>query len=119
MPASLRPRNYCASDRSSQRARLCGTRYFDRPSGDVGVDLHDERVLLRDAAAVDDLLDLDAVFFETIDNCQCAEGRSLDKGAVDFSRCCVKSLTEQQASQSLVHEDGAIAVIPIECKQSR
>ncbi|MCK7541253.1 MAG: hypothetical protein MZV63_65385 [Marinilabiliales bacterium] len=57
---------------------------FISQAGDVGVDLHDERVLLGDAAAVDDVADLHPVFFEPPDDGQGAEGGGLDEGPVDL-----------------------------------
>ena len=46
-------------------AQVCAEREdLHGPPGDIGVDLHHERVLLRNAAAIDDLLDFNPIFFE-------------------------------------------------------
>jgi hypothetical protein len=62
-----------AGDGRAQRAGLRRARDLHRAARHVGVDLHDQRVLLGDAAAVDDLFDLHAVFLESVDDRQRAE----------------------------------------------
>ena len=72
---------------AAPRAHVCAERliFIGRPR-DVGVDLHHERVLLGDAAAVDHFLDLDAVLLEAVDDRQRPEGGGLDQRAVDLRR---------------------------------
>ena len=53
----MRPGRDRRRDGRAQRAGLGRARHFHGPPGYIGVNLHDERVLLRDAAAIDDLLD--------------------------------------------------------------
>ena len=61
---------------------------------------------------------LHAVFLEAIDDRQRAERRRLDERAVNFRRRRVKRLAEEQAGEPLIHEDGAIAVVPIQREQA-
>ena len=49
-------------DGGAERAGLAGTGDAHRAAGDIGVNLHEERVFLRDAAAADDAADGHAVF---------------------------------------------------------
>ena len=70
----------------SQSAGLRRTRDFHRSARNVRVNLHDQRILLRNAAAVDDLLNLHAVFLEAIDGSSRANAVALDECAVDFRR---------------------------------
>ncbi len=108
-----------ARDCRSESAGLSRARDFHRATRDVGVDLHNDRVFLRDAAAVDDRRNLHAVFLEAIDDRQRAERRRFDERAVNFRRRRVQRLTEEQSREPLVHEDGAVAVVPIERQQAR
>src|ERR1041385_4024184 len=75
----MRAGNYGARDGGPERAGLGRTRNLHRSAGDIGVNLHYERVLLGDAAAVDDLLDLDAVLLEAADDGHRTEGGGLDQ----------------------------------------
>ena len=88
-------------------------------AGDVGVDLHDQRVLLGDAAAVDDVADLDPVLLEAPDDGQGAEGRGLDEGPVDLLGLGVERQADEEAGQALVDEDGPVAVVPVEGEKAR
>ena len=54
----VRARRHRAGDRRAQRAGLGRARNFHRPAGHIRVNLHDQRIFFRDAAAIDHLLDL-------------------------------------------------------------
>jgi hypothetical protein len=87
-------------------------------AGDVGVDLHEQRVFLGDAAGADDAVDGHAVFLDALDDGAGAEGRGLDQGAVDFGLRRVERAAEQEAGEQRVDEDGAVAVVPVEGEQA-
>jgi hypothetical protein len=74
---------------------------------------------LMEAAGVDDFLDLHAVFLDALDDGERSEGGGLDVGAVDLMRFGVQGLAEQQAGETHIDEDGAVAVVPIEREQAR
>ena len=76
--------------------------------------MHHEGVFLRNAAAVDNLLDLDAIFFKAINDRERAEGGRLDERAVDFRRGAVQRLTDQQPAEKRVDKNRAITIVPIE-----
>ena len=107
-----------AENRGAQRTGLGGTADLHRAIADVGVNLHDHRALLGDAAAVDYLLDFHAVFLDAVDDRQRAEGGRLDQGAVDLRGGGVQGLADQQAGEQGVDEDRAVAVVPIERDQA-
>jgi len=74
-------------------------------------------LFFRDAAAVDDLSDLDAIRFNAVDDGECAKSGGLDERAVDFRGAGVERLPHQQAGQALVRQDGAVAVVPVQRHQ--
>ena len=106
-------------DGGSEGAGLRASGDFHGSACDVGVDLHDERIFFGDAAAVDDLSDLDAEFFKSFDDREGAEGGGFDQGAIDFGRGGVERLAQEQSCEFLIDEDGAIAVVPVEGEQAR
>ena len=85
----------------------------------VGVDLHEQVVLLGDAAAADDAIDRHAVFADALDDRARAEGGRLDQRAVDLGARRVQRLAEDQPGQPRVDEDRAVAVVPVEREQAR
>ena len=105
-------------DGRAQRAGLRRTGDFHRPARHVGVNLHDQRTFVGDAAAVDDLLHFHPVFLETVDDGQRPKSGRFDQGAVDFRRRRVKRLADEQPGEELVHQDGAVAVVPVQGEQA-
>ena len=87
-------------DRRPQGAGLGRPADLHRPVADVGIDLHHQRVLLGDAAAVDHFLDLHAILLEAIDDRQRAERRGLDQRAIDLGSRRVQRLPDQQAASA-------------------
>src|SRR4030065_752420 len=76
-------------------------------AGDVGVDLHDERVLLGDAATVDDLAGFDAVFLEAVDDRERPEGGRFNQRPIYLRRPRVERLAEQGSGEPRVAQDPA------------
>src|SRR5690606_25633677 len=87
-------------------------------AGDVGVDLHEHRVFLRDAAGADDAVDGHAVFFEAFDDGAGSEGGGFDESAVEFGLRGVERGAEGEAGEERIDEDGAVAVVPVEGEQA-
>jgi hypothetical protein len=108
-----------AEDGRPQRTGLPAAADLHRPIGYVCVDLHYQRVLLGDAAADDDLGDVDAVLFHPVDDGERAECGRFDERTVNFRRRRVERLTDEEASQQRVGENRAVAVVPIECRETR
>ena len=111
------PADHGPEDRGAQGTRLRRAADLHRPIADVGVDLHHERVLFGDAATVDHLLDLDAVFLKPVDDRQRAERRGFDQRPVDFGGRGVQRLPDQQAAQQRVDQNRAVAVVPVQGQQ--
>ena len=63
-------------------------------------------------------VNLHAVFLEAVDDGQRAERRGLDQRAINFRRRRVKRLADEQAGEPLVHQDGAVAVVPVQREQA-
>ena len=59
-----------------------------------------------------------AELLEAIDDRQRAEGGGLDQRPVNLCRRRVQRLTEQQAGEPRIDEDGAVAVVPVEREQT-
>ena len=76
--------------------------------------MHEQRIFLSDAAGAHNLVRGHAVLPEALDDCARPERRRLDQRAVDIRPRRIKILTEQQAGEALVDENGAIAIIPVE-----
>ena len=110
----MRARQYGRSDRRAQRAGLTGARDLHDAAGDVGIDLHEQRIFLGNAAGAHNLVRGHAVLPEALDDRARAERGRLDQGAIDVRPRRIKVLTEQQAGEPLVDENGPIAVIPVE-----
>ena len=89
-----------------------------RAAGHVGVDLHQQRILLGDAAGADDPVDSHAVFPNALDDRARAERRRLDQRAIDLGARRIEVLPDQQAGQQLIDEDGPVAVVPVERQQA-
>ena len=114
----VRARHNGGRNGRTKRARLRRARNFHRPASNVRVNLHHQRIFLRNAAAIDDLPDLHAVFLEAVDDGQRAKCRGFDERAVNFRRRGVKRLAEQQSGKPLVHQNRAVAVVPVEREQA-
>ena len=114
----MRSGDHGRADGGTERAGLRRAGNAHLAAGDVGVDLHEHRVFLGDAAGADDALDGHAVFADAVDDGAGAEGGALDERAVDFRLGGVERLAEQQAGEQLIDEDGAVAVVPIEREQA-
>ena len=105
--------------RRAERRRLRGPGDDHRIPEDVGVDLHEQRILLGDAPAADDALHRHAERLQALDDGARPERRRLDERAVDVGAGRMERLAEDQAGQARVHEDRAIAVVPVERQQAR
>ena len=114
----MRSGEHRGGDGRAQRAGLARAGHLHRAAGHVGVDLHEQRVFLRDAARADDAVDRHAVFPDALDDRARAERGRLDQRAIDFGPRRVEVLAEQQAGEQLVDEDGAVAVVPVEREQA-
>src|ERR1700722_11455190 len=112
------PRQYGRSDRGAQRTRLTGAGDLHDAAGDVGVDLHEKRISLGDAASAHNLVGGHAILPEALDDRPRAERGRLDQRAIDIRPCRIKILTKQQAGEALVDENGAIAIVPVEPQKS-
>ena len=118
VPAAAAARGHGPGHGRAQGAGLGRAGDLHRQAGDVGVDLHDQGVLLGDAAAVDDVADLDPELLEAPDDGQGAEGRGLDEGPVDLLGRRVQGQADEEAGQALVDEDRPVAVVPVEGEQA-
>ena len=114
----MRAREHGGGDRRAERAGLAGAGDLHRAAGDVGVDLHEQRIFFGDAAGADDAVHRHAVFPDALDDRARAERGGLDQRAIDFGPRRVKGLSDQQAGEQRVDEDGAIAVVPVEREQA-
>ena len=97
MASAFRSGENGGGDGGPEGAGLAGAGDLHRTAGDIGVDLHQERVFLRDAAAAYDAADRDAVLGDALDDRAGAEGGRLDEGAVDFRTGGVEGLADKQA----------------------
>ena len=112
--AGRRARGDRPEHRRPERRRLIRCADPERPAGDVGVDLQDQRALLGEAAAGDDLVDRDAVGLEGLDDHPGAVRGRLDQRAVDLLGCGREGHADQQAADLGVDQDGSVAVPPVE-----
>src|SRR3984885_10149394 len=110
----MRARQYGRTDCGAESACLTGAGDLDDAAGDVGIDLHEQRILLRDSAGAHNLVRRHAVLAEALDDRARPERRRLDQRAVDIGPRRRQILTEQQAGEALIDENGPIAVIPVE-----
>ena len=85
---------------------------------DVGVDLVEDCVLLRDAAGVDDAVDGDAVFGHALEDDAGVEGGAFDGGEELVLRGVEEVPAEGDAAEFGVDEDGAVAVVPAEAEEA-
>ena len=114
----MRSGDDCRRNSRAESASLRRATDLHRTPRHVCVNLHHQRTLLGDAAAVHHGRNLHAVFLEAIDDRQRAERRGLNECAVNFRWRRVKRLADERARESLIHEYGAIAVVPIQREQS-
>src|SRR3954451_24277683 len=99
--------------RGAERRALVGVDEVQRPADDVGVDLHDHRVL-EQAAGDDELADVEPRLLERVDDHARAEGGRLDQRPVDVLRARRELQADDRAGQQVVDEDAAVAAVPIE-----
>ena len=91
---------------------------LDLTPGHIGVDLHQQFVLLGQTAAGHQLADRHAVLLEGIHDDARAVGGGFDQGAVDLLGPGRQGGAQQQAGQVHVHQDAAVAVPPVERQQA-
>jgi len=80
--------------------------------------LHQQLVLLRQAARRHQFFDRHAAVLERLDDHPRAEGRRLDQRAVDVGGARAQRGPDQQAAQVYIHQHRAIAVPPVERQQA-
>ena len=80
--------------------------------------LHEERVFFRNASAVDHLFHLHPAFLKTLDDGERSECSGFDEGAIDLRRGGVEGLAHEESGETLVDEDGAVAVVPVQGQES-
>ena len=85
--------------------------------GDVGVDLHEQRVL-HQSAGDDQLGDRDAGGVERLDDLARAERRGFQQRAVDVLGAGGQRLADDDAGQFVVDEDRPVAAVPVEGDQA-
>ncbi len=85
---------------------------------DVGVDLVEDGVVLRDAAGVDDAVDGDAVFGHAFEDDAGVEGGAFDGGEELVLRGVDEVPAEGDAAEFGVDEDGAVAVVPAQAEEA-
>ncbi len=76
--------NHRRADGGTQRAGLRRAGNAHLAAGHIGVDLHQQRVFLGDAAGTHDALDRHAVFADALDDRAGAKGGAFDERPVDF-----------------------------------
>lgn len=91
-------------DGRAERGGLCAGRRADFHAEDIGVNLHEERIFKSDAAAGDDVVDGNAVFFEIVDDFSGSKGACFNKCAVDVFRPRGKRHADDESRQSRVVE---------------
>ena len=90
----------------------------DRLVQNVGVDLVERFVLLRDAAAIDDAPHGGAVLFHASQDDASVEGGALDRGEELVLRRMGEMPAERDAAQFGIHQNGSVAVIPAETQKA-
>ena len=87
-------------------------RHQHRLAQDVGVDLVELRILLRNASAVDDAVDRRAVLLHALEDDAGVQRGALDRGVQLVGSGVVQVPAEGDAAQRGVHQHGAVAIIP-------
>ena len=91
-------------DGGTERGGLCAGRRADFHAEDIRINLHKKRIFESDAAAGDDIMDGNAVFFEIVDDFPCSEGGGFDERAVDVFRPRGKRHADDESGQPRVVE---------------
>src|SRR5690348_2855176 len=86
---------------------------------DIGVNLIEHGIFLRDAAGIDDALDFDAVFGHAIEDDARVEGGAFDGGEELVLSRVLQIPAESNAAQVGVDEDGAVAIVPGHAEKAR
>ena len=107
-------RQHGGGDRRAESAGLTRARDLHDAARDVGINLHEQRIFLGDAARAHDLVDTHAIFLDALDDRARAKRGRLDQGAIDVRPRRIEVLAEQQPGEPLVDENGPIAVVPVE-----
>ena len=90
----------------------------NRPAENVGVNLIEDIILLRDAAGINDPLDVHTVFGHAIENDARMEGSAFDGGKEFVLRGALQVPAESDAAQIGIDEHGAIAIVPGDAKEA-
>ena len=111
-------RKHGGRDGRSERAGLTGARNLDSASGDVGIDLHQHRILLCNSSGTDNPLHGNTILTDPFDDRAGPESRGLDQRAVDLGAGCVKGLADDAAGQERIDEDRAVTIVPVKRQQA-
>jgi hypothetical protein len=79
--------------------------------------LHEQRIFFRDATCADDAIDRYAIFANAFDDRAGSERGRFDQCAVNLGAGRVQGRASDKTGEALVHEDGAIAIVPIQREQ--
>ena len=102
--AATTPVRCSREDGGTERGGLCAGRRADFHVEDICINLHEKRIFESDAAAGDDVVDGNAVFFEIVDDFPCSEGGGFDERAVDVFRPRGKRHADDESGQPRVVE---------------
>ena len=101
-------------NRRAKGAGLARTGHPDGAAGDVGIDLHGEGILVRNAAGTNDVLHRHAILLDPFDDGARAKRGGLNQRAVNLGPAGVKRLTKQETGQHGIDQDGAVTIVPVQ-----
>lgn len=91
---------------------------IDAQAGDVGHQLHQERIAFGQPAGQDEPVNLRVAASEGLEHRACAVAEALEDGTVDVCRCGRQGHADHQAGEFGIHERRAATVPPVERDQS-
>src|SRR6266487_5649894 len=116
--ASLCTSRHCAMHCRAKRASLACSGLTNRPTGHIGVDLHQQLIALRQPARGHDLLNRYTIGLKIIDDDARTVRGGLNQSPVDLLWPGCQRHTEQHAGQVSVHQDRAVAIPPVQRQQT-
>ena len=107
-----------AQNRCPQGWALFGRMHRDRPPQNIGVNLHQQRIVVWQTAGGDKAFYRYARLLHHVDNPAQSEGRGLKQRAIQVMRTVVQGQAREGAAQGAVHQRGATAVEPVDAAHS-
>ena len=103
---------------AAQRAAVLLLRQIHRPAADIGIDLHQQRILPGDPSGGVQSVYRHALFFHGVDDAADAVGGGLQQRPVEMLRTGGKGQAHHRAGEVEVHQGGADAVPPVQSHQT-